>query len=191
MRLWDGNTLSAEETALFRRQAYWQVDIQVELDKSSAWRPKEDDSPRFDEDSGIGQRLGRRQFQIRREELPAHLNILQVRVPQLAALAKDYPPHTPIPIQDIKPAFTFRSLLHFVYSDDVPKSEGLKNEARDHFLNNIYVSKHVCIYPARRVKGVHPLFGRDYKIANHIFTALAKVSVRSPHHKHMPEQSIV
>jgi hypothetical protein len=45
-------------------------------------------------------------------------------------LAKNYPPDTPISIQDIKPS-VFRSLLHFVYTDDVPRSEELKNEARE------------------------------------------------------------
>jgi hypothetical protein len=68
-------------------------------------------------------------FQIGREEFPAHLNILQVRAPEVAALAKDYPPDTHIPIQDIQPSPS-RSLLHFVYTDDVPIPEELGNEAR-------------------------------------------------------------
>jgi hypothetical protein len=66
-------------------------------------------------------------FKVGPEVFSANLNILQVRAPELAALADDCPSGTPIPIQDIKP-FAFRSLLRFVYTNDI---EDLQNEARE------------------------------------------------------------
>jgi speckle-type POZ protein len=69
-------------------------------------------------------------FQVGPEEFSAHRHILEARAPALAEVAKTFPSDTPKPIEDIKPS-VFRSLLHFVYTNDIPQPEELQNEAPD------------------------------------------------------------
>jgi hypothetical protein len=107
-----------------------EVDIQVYRDESPFWEPKNElhlDMMKFLESAN---QSGDVKFQVGSKEFSAHRQILQARVPELAALAEDCSPDTLIPIQDIKPS-TFRSLLQFVYANDVPQPEELKNEARE------------------------------------------------------------
>jgi speckle-type POZ protein len=107
-----------------------EVDIQVYMDKASAWRPKKTLYLDMMTILESAKESGDVKFQVGPEEFSANLNILQVRAPELAALANEYPSDTPIPIEGIEPS-TFRSLLHFVYTDGVPKPEELQNEARE------------------------------------------------------------
>jgi hypothetical protein len=106
-----------------------EVDIQVYKDESPFWEPKSE----LNVDMIKVLKSGKHsdvEFKIGTEEFSAHLGILEARAPVLAALTEDCPSGTPIPIQDIKPS-VFRSLLRFVYANDVPKPEQLKNEARE------------------------------------------------------------
>jgi hypothetical protein len=104
-----------------------EVDIQVYKDASPSWEPKNElqlDMMKILESTD---QSGDVTFQVGPEEFSAHRHILEARAPVLAALAEDCPSGTPIPIQDIKPS-AFRSLLRFVYANDV---EDLPNEARE------------------------------------------------------------
>jgi hypothetical protein len=106
-----------------------EVDIQVYMDKLPAFRPKTTlplDMIQFWESAKYSDVT----FQIGTEAFSAHRGILEVRAPELAALAEDCLPDTPIRIQGVKPS-AFRSLLRFVYGNAVPDSEELKSEARD------------------------------------------------------------
>jgi hypothetical protein len=107
-----------------------EVDIKVYKDEAPAWRPKKTLHLDMMKILESAKQSGDVKFQVGREEFSAHRHILDARAPELAAIAKDYPSDTLIPIQDIKPS-TFRSLLHFVYADDFPKFELLQSEARD------------------------------------------------------------
>jgi hypothetical protein len=104
-----------------------EVDIQVYKDASPFWEPKSELNADFMQVLGSANQSGDVKFQVGPEEFSAHLHILEARAPVLAALTEDYPSDTPIPIQDMKPS-SFRSLLRFVYANDV---EDLHNEARD------------------------------------------------------------
>jgi speckle-type POZ protein len=124
------DVLDPFEDFLVDRNLTIEIDIQVYMDKTPAWRPKKTMLLDLMKILESAKDSGDVKFQVGREEFSAHRPILQVRAPELAALVKGYPSDTPIPIQDIKPS-VFRSLLHFVYTDDVPKPEELKNEARE------------------------------------------------------------
>jgi speckle-type POZ protein len=107
-----------------------EVDIQVYVNKLPAFRPKATlnlDMMKFLESAN---KSGDVTFKVGSEEFPAHRQILEARVPELAAVAEDYSSDTLIHIQGVKPS-TFRSLLRFVYADDAPKPEELQNEARE------------------------------------------------------------
>jgi speckle-type POZ protein len=106
------------------------VDMQVHRDESLAFRPKTTlplDMIQFLESAN---QSGDVKLQVGTVKFSAHLHLLKTRAPELAALANGYPSDTLIPIQGIKPS-TFRSLLHFVYADDVPKPEDFQKEARE------------------------------------------------------------
>jgi speckle-type POZ protein len=107
-----------------------EVDIAVFVDKLPAFRPKntlELDMMKILESA---EESGDVTFQIGPEEFSAHRHILAARAPELAAVAEDCSPETPIPIQGVTP-FAFRSLLRFVYGNFVPDLEELQNEARE------------------------------------------------------------
>jgi hypothetical protein len=105
-----------------------EVDIQVyKKDVSPFWEPKNElqiDLMKVLESADQSSDVT---FLVGPEEFSANLNILKVRAPELAALAEDCPSGTPIPMKDIKPS-AFRSLLRFVYANDV---DDHPNEARD------------------------------------------------------------
>jgi hypothetical protein len=107
-----------------------EVDIQVYKDESPFWEPKSELNLDFMKVLESADQSGDVKFQVGTEVLSAHRPILEARAPELAAIAKDYPSDTPIPIQGIEPS-AFRSLLRFVYANDAPKAEELKNEARE------------------------------------------------------------
>jgi hypothetical protein len=111
-----------------------EVDIQVYKDESPFWGPKNELHLDMLGLLESAKESGDVKFQVGPEEFLAHRPILEVRAPELAALTKDYPSDTPIPIHDIKPS-AFRSLLRFVYANDVPKPEELKNEAARELLD--------------------------------------------------------
>jgi speckle-type POZ protein len=69
-------------------------------------------------------------FQVGPEVFSAHRGVLQVRAPELAAVAEGCSTDAPIPIQGVTPS-AFRSFLRFVYGNAVPESEELLNEARE------------------------------------------------------------
>jgi hypothetical protein len=106
-----------------------EVDIQVYIEKLPAFRPKttlDRDMTKLLESAQYSDV----EFQVGTEKFSAHRCILAVRAPDLAALANDCTPDTPIHIQDIKPS-AFRSLLCFVYGNAVPEFKEMKNEARE------------------------------------------------------------
>jgi speckle-type POZ protein len=107
-----------------------EVDIQIYKDASPFWEPKSELNVDFMKFLESAYRSGDVTFKVGTEVFSAHRLILEARAPVLAALAEDCPSGTPILIQDIKPS-AFRSLLRFVYANDVPKPEQLINEARD------------------------------------------------------------
>jgi hypothetical protein len=102
-----------------------EVDIQVYKDESPFWEPKSELNVDFMKVLESAKHSDVK-YQVGPEEFSAHRGILEARAPVLAALVEDCPPGTPIPIHGIKPS-VFRSLLQFVYANDV----GLHNEARD------------------------------------------------------------
>jgi speckle-type POZ protein len=107
-----------------------EVDIQVYKEESPFWEPKKTlhlDMMTILEST---KESGDVKFQVGPDEFSANLNILQVRAPVLAALTEGCSPDTPIRIQGVRP-FAFRSLLHFVYTDDVPKVDEFQKEARE------------------------------------------------------------
>jgi speckle-type POZ protein len=107
-----------------------EVDIQVYKDASPFWEPKSELQLDMVKVLESAKETGDVTFQVGSEVFSAHRHILEARTPVLAALTEDCPSGTPIPIKDIKPS-VFRSLLRFVYANDVPKPEKLKNEARE------------------------------------------------------------
>jgi speckle-type POZ protein len=107
-----------------------EVDIQVYVDKLHAFRPKTTLNVDMIKLLESAEQSGDVDFQVGTEIFPAHRLMLEARAPELAALAKDSSPDTPIPIQGVKPS-SFRSLLRFVYGNAVPESEELLNEARE------------------------------------------------------------
>jgi speckle-type POZ protein len=108
-----------------------EVDIQVYKDASPFWEPKSELNLDMLGLLELANHTGDVKFEVGGETFSAHLNILQVRAPQLAetALAEEgaRDTDTPIHIQGIKPS-AFRSLLRFVYANDV---ENLSSEARE------------------------------------------------------------
>jgi speckle-type POZ protein len=104
-----------------------EVDIQVYKDASPFWEPKSELNGDFMKILESANQSGDVKFQVGSEEFPAHRLVLEARAPVLAALTEDCPSGTPIPIQDITPS-AFRSLLRFVYANDV---EDLRNKARE------------------------------------------------------------
>jgi speckle-type POZ protein len=107
-----------------------EVDIQVYKDASPFWEPKSELKGDFMKILESANQSGDVTFQVGSEEFPAHRLVLEARAPVLAALIEDYPPETPIHIQDIKTS-VFRSLLRFIYANDVPKPEEFQKEARE------------------------------------------------------------
>jgi speckle-type POZ protein len=106
-----------------------EVDIQVYMENFAAFRPKttlDVDMMKLLESAKYSDVM----FQVGSEKFSAHRNILDARAPELAAVAADCSPDTPIQIQGVKPS-AFRSLLRFVYGNAVPESEELLNEASD------------------------------------------------------------
>jgi speckle-type POZ protein len=104
-----------------------EVDIQVYKDASPFWEPKSELNADFMKVLESANQSGDVNFQVGSEVFSAHRHILEPRAPVLAALTEDCPSDTLIPIHDIKPS-VFRSLLRFVYANDV---ENLRNEARE------------------------------------------------------------
>jgi hypothetical protein len=124
------NVLDPSKGFLVDRNLTIEVDIQVYKDESSPfWEPKNElhlDMMKILKSA----KHSDVEFRIGTEKLSAHRLVLEARIPELAALAEDCPSGTPVPIQDITPS-AFRSLLRFVYANDVPKPEQLRNEARE------------------------------------------------------------
>jgi hypothetical protein len=107
-----------------------EVDMQVYKDASPFWEPKNELQIDMMKIFESADQSGDITFLVGREEFSAHLGILEARAPELGALAKDFPSDTPIPIEGIKPS-AFRSLLRFIYADDIPNRKEFRKEARD------------------------------------------------------------
>jgi hypothetical protein len=103
------------------------VDMQVYKDESPFWEPKSELNVDFMKILESANQSGDVTFQVGTAVFSTHRLVLEARAPVLAALAEDCPSGIPIPIQDIKPS-AFRSLLRFVYANDV---EDFHDEARD------------------------------------------------------------
>jgi speckle-type POZ protein len=107
-----------------------EVDIQVYKDESLFWEPKSELNLDMMKILESANQSGDVKFKVGSEVFSAHRLVLQARAPELAALTEDCPSDTPLPIQGIKPS-AFRSLLQFVYANNAPKPEELRNDARE------------------------------------------------------------
>jgi speckle-type POZ protein len=107
-----------------------EVDIQVYKDASPFWEPKSELNVDMMKYLESAKESGDVTFKVGPEEFSAHRGILEARAPELAVLTEDYPSETPIHIQDIKTS-VFRTLLRFIYANDVPKPEKFQKEARE------------------------------------------------------------
>jgi hypothetical protein len=107
-----------------------EVNIQVYQEESPFWKPKSKLNLDMLKILESAEQSSDVEFQVGAKKFSAHRLILEIRAPELAALADGYPSNTPIPIQGIKPP-AFRTLLRFVYANAVPESEELRNEASD------------------------------------------------------------